>query len=191
MRGQDRTDGKAAHERIELRVRPPEPPQARDRIRHRIVEDAIAGRPLAAAQGAHPTARLGQVDQAEVEREGADDRLGGAEVERPQLLVQSGALERVVVAAQGDGPPADSLDEREQLRPGLLRDDLPEKRTKQPDLDREGVARTRRPDTERLRGDGARRPGGAQAGHRRGPFRARVATRPQPFRPQPFRRLVS
>ena len=82
-----------------------------------------------------------------------------------QLLVEPRALERVVVAAEGDRPLPDPLDEREQLRPGLLRDDLAEQRAEQPDLDRERVARTGRPDPERL---------GATAGGRR---RANALTR--------------
>ena len=118
-------------------------------------------------------------------------RLGGVEIERAQLLVEPSPFERVVVAAEGDRPLPDPFDQREQVRPGLLRDDLAEQGPEQPDLDRQWVARTRRPDPERLRGDRGRRRGTAQAGHRTRPFRVRVATRSQPSGPQPFRRLVS
>ena len=85
-----------------------------------------------------------------------------------QLLVEPRALERIVVAAEGDRPLPDPLDEREQLRPGLLRDDLAEQRPEQPDLDRQRVARAGRPDPERLRGDRrpTRRRERAHAGHR-------------------------
>ena len=65
-----------------------------------------------------------------------------------ELVVEPGALERVVVAAQRDRPPADPLDELEQLRTGLLRDDLAEQRAEQPDLDRERVAGAGRPDPD-------------------------------------------
>ena len=93
-----------------------------------------------------------------------------------QLLVEPGALDRVVVAAQGDRPPPDPLDEREQLRPGLLRDDLAEQRAEQPDLDRQRVARAGRPDPERLGGDrGRRRRNLARA---RGPARGSTVPRP-------------
>ena len=135
----------------------------------RIVEHAIARGPFAPAQRPHPAARLGQVDQPEIERERTDDRLRGVEVERAQLLVEPGSLERVVVAAEGDRPLPDPLDQREQLRPGLLRDDLAEERPEQPDLDRERVARTRGPDPERLRGDRGRRRGTSSGGARGSP----------------------
>ena len=169
VRGQDRADRQPADERVELRVGPAEPAQAGDRIGDRIVEHAIPRRPLAPAQRPHPAARLGQVDQPEIEREGADDGLRGAEVERPQLLVEPGPLERVVVAAEGDRPPPDPLDEREQLRPGLLRDDLAEQGAEQPDLHRQRVAGARRPDPERLRGDRGRTPRNGSGGPRGSP----------------------
>ena len=77
----------------------------------------------------------------------------------------------------------DALDEREQLRPGLLGDDLAEQRPEQPDLDRERVARAGRPDPERLGGDrrrDARRVRDASRGRSEGtvpgPSRHRIAT---------------
>ena len=191
VRGEDGPDREAPDERVELLVGPAEAAQARDGMADRIVEDAIARGTFAPAQRPHPAARLGQVDQPEIEREGTDDRLGGVEIERAQLLVEPGALERVVVAAEGDRPLPDPFDQREQVRPGLLRDDLAEQGPEQPDLDRQRVARTRGPDPERLRGDRGRRRRTAQAGHGARPFRVRVATRSQPSGPQPFRRLVS
>ena len=54
----------------------PERAQPADRLRDRIVQDAVARRPLASAQRPDAAARLGQVDQLEVQREGADDGLG-------------------------------------------------------------------------------------------------------------------
>ncbi len=189
--GEDRPDREPADERVELLVGPAEPAQADDGMGDRIVEHAIPRGPFTPAQRPYPAARLGQVDQPEIQREGTDDRLRGVEIERAQLLVEAGPLERVVVAAEGDRPLPDPFDEREQLRPGLLRDDLAEQGTEQSDLDRQRIACTRRPDPERLRGDGGGRRGTAQAGHGARPFRVRVATRSQPSRPQPFRRLVS
>ncbi len=135
MGREDRGDRQAPDERVELGVRSSEPAQAGDGVGDRVVEDPVARGPLAATQGAHPCARLGQVDQPEVQPERADHGLGGVEVEGAQLVVQPGALERVVVAAQRDRPAADALDQGEQLRPGLLRDHLPEQRAEQPDLD--------------------------------------------------------
>ena len=98
-----------------------------------------------------------------------------AEVEAAQLLVEALALDRIVVAAERDRPLPDPLHEREQLRAGLLGDDLAEQRPEQPDLDRERVARTGRPDPERLGGDRRRDAAAVRdrrhATHRTGPFR--------------------
>ena len=71
VRGQDRRDDEPADQRIELRVRPAEAAQPGDRVGDRIVEDPVARRALAPPQRPDATARLGQVDEAEVEREGA------------------------------------------------------------------------------------------------------------------------
>ena len=78
--GEDGPDRQPTDEGIELGIRPAEPAQPGHRIRHRIVEDAVARRALAPAQGADATTRLGQVDQPEIERERPDHGLGGAEV---------------------------------------------------------------------------------------------------------------
>ena len=109
-------DREPRDERVELGVGPPQPAQAGDGVGHRVVEDAVARRALAPAQRPDPTARLGQVDQPEVERERPDDGLGVTEIERPQVLVEPRPLRRVVVAAEGDGPAPDPLDGGEQLR---------------------------------------------------------------------------
>ena len=158
-------DRKPTDERVELGIRAAEPAQPGHRIRHRIVEDTVARGALAPAQGADPTACLGQVDQPEIERERPDDRLGGAEVEGAQLVIESGALERVVVAAQRDRPAPDPLDGGEQVRACLLRDDLAEQGAQQPDLGRERVAGAGRPDPERLGGDRGRGPSAARPRH--------------------------
>ena len=148
-------------------------------------EDAVARRALAPPQRPHPAARLGQVDEPEIERERLDDGLRAAEVERPQLVVETRPFGRVVVAPEGDRPASDALDGLEQLGPGLLGDDLAEQRAEQPDLAGERVARPGGPDPERLRGDrsgDARRAptphDGASEGTVPGPSRHRVATFP-------------
>ena len=121
----------------------------------RVVEDAVAGGSLATAKGPDPGVRLGQVDQGEVEREGADHGLGRARGRAPRRSrVEAGPLVRIVVRPQGDRPAPDPLDEGEQLRPGLLRDDLPEQGAEQPDLGGQRVAGAGRPDAGRFRGDG-------------------------------------
>ena len=153
----------------------------RDRVGDRVVEDAVARGSLATAERTHPAVRLGQVDQREVEREGADDRLGGTEVQVAQVVVEPRPFVRVVVAAEGDGPPADPLDEGEQLGPGLLRDDLAEERTEQADLHGQRVAGAGRADAGRLGGDRRRRLPPGHGRTRAGPFRAPAATGPQPF----------
>ncbi len=48
--GEDRPDRQPGDERVQLRIRPAQPPQARYRVRDRIVEDPVARRALAPAQ---------------------------------------------------------------------------------------------------------------------------------------------
>ena len=81
MRREHRGNRQAADERVELGVRPSEPTQAGDRVGHRVVEYPVARGPLAATECADPRAGLGQVDQPEVQPEGADHGLGGIEIE--------------------------------------------------------------------------------------------------------------
>ena len=156
MGGEDRPDREPGDEGVELRVGPPEPAQARDGVRHRIVEDPVARGTLAPAQRPDTTARLGEVDEPEIEGEGGDDGLGRFEVEPAELLVEPGTFLRVVVAPERDRPFPDALDRGEQLRSRLLGDHLAEEGTEQPDLGRERVARPGRPDAERLGGDRGR-----------------------------------
>ena len=115
------------------------------------------------------------------------------EVEPAELLVEPGALLGVVVAAERDGALPDALDRREQLGAGLFGDHLAEQRAEQPDLGRERVARTGRPDPERLGGDRRRDARCLGCRHPRpapGPFRAQAATGPQPSATATFPRLV-
>ena len=88
---------------------------------------------------------------------------------------------RIVVASKGDRPAPDPLDEGEQLRPGLFRDDLAEERAEQPDLRRQRVAGAGRPDAGRFRDDGRGRLPSGHGRTRAGPFRVPAATGPQPF----------
>ena len=193
MRGQHRRDLEPGDQRVQLRVPAPEAAQPGDRVGDRVREHPVPRRALALSQSPHPAAGLGQVDQPEIEGEGADDGLRGAQAEPAELLVETLALDRIVGAPKRDRPLPDALDEREQLGSGLLVDDLAEQRPEQADLDRQRVASAGRPDPEWLGGDGRRdggRPRRLHAGHPRGPFRVRSATGSQPSRPQPFSRLV-
>ena len=173
VRGQDRRDLEPGDQGVQLRVAPPQAAQPGDRVGDRVREDPVSCSTLAATQRPDPAARLCQVDQPEIEREGADDGLRGAEVEAAELLVEALALDRIVRPAERDRPLPDPLDEREELGAGLLRDDLAEQRPEQPDLDRERVAGAGRPDPEGLGSDRRRdaAPWPRHATHRTGPFR--------------------
>ncbi len=133
---------------------------------------------------------LGQVHEREIERERTDHRLGRAEVEIVQVPIEPFPLAWIVVGAQGDRPPTNPLDQREELRTSLLRDDLAEEGAQQADLGGERVSCARRADPGRFRLDRDRslRPGHART--RAEPFRAPAITAPQPFWTATFRRLV-
>ncbi len=79
-----------------------------------------------------------------------------------ELLVETGALDRVVVAPERDRTLSDALDGGEQLGTGLLGDHLAEQRAEKPDLGGEGISRAGRPDAERLGGDRGRHARGAR-----------------------------
>ena len=112
----------------------PAPAERRDR-RRRSGPRGVA--PLARAGRPDLVALLGEVDEAEVEAEGADDDLGAVQVEAGQRRGEARAAARVVLAPEPDRRPPDPLDEIEQVDAGLLRDDLAEQRAEQPDLERE------------------------------------------------------
>ena len=137
-----------------LGVLPPQAAQPGDGVGDRVGEDPVACGALASTQRPDPAARLGQIDEAEIEREGADDGLRRAEVEAA-AAPRRGCSRSIgsSAASERDRPLPDPFHEREQLGPGLLRDDLAEQGPKQPDLDSERVAGTGRPDPERLGGD--------------------------------------
>ena len=173
------TDRRPSSSSISGSVRPARRERA-DGLGHRIVEDAVARRPLAAPERPDPAPRLDEVDELEVEREGPDDRLGRPEIEAAQVLVETAPLVGVVVLPQRDRPPADPLDELEQLRAGLFGDDLAEQRAHQADLGGERV-RARR--TCRSRPARPARPPTGRAARATGLTTANLADRTgsQPF----------
>jgi hypothetical protein len=129
-----------------------------------------------------PAARLGQVDQLEVQGEGGDDGLARAQVQAVQLALEALTLDRIVLVAQGDGALADALDEIEQGRPRLLIDDLAQERTEQADFGGEGVPGAGGADPARF----------TAAGHGRhaDALRNQGGTPPQPFATTTLRTLV-
>ncbi len=203
--GEDRRDRQAGQLGIEGGVRPTQRAQSPDRLRHRIVEDAVAGGSLAATERPDAPARLGQVDQLEVEGEGADDGFDGARIESRQVVVEASALGRVAIDSKADRALADALDEVEQVRAGLLRDDLAQqaRRAAGP---RSRAGRGRRPcRCRRVRGGRGRSCGSiprpaARLGRpvpsparrsRPVPLRGRDTMPPQPFASPTFPTLVS
>jgi hypothetical protein len=172
-----------------VRVGAPVAAQRRDRLRHGVVQQPVARGPLSAAEGPDAAARLGQVDELEVEREGLDDGLGRLEVEGVQLALEPLALGRVVATAQGDGRSPQPLDELEQVVAGLLRDDLAKQRPEQAHLTRQRVMRPGRPDPGRL-GPFCGRRATAHAATSVGRDRNLGRTASQPFAVATFRTLV-
>ncbi len=147
-------------------VRPREP-------LHRLADGLVDRPALRAARprAQHPDALalLGEVDELEVERERPGDGRRALDVERRDLRPESLALDvRLehdlrVAPPERDCPPPDALDRREQLRAGLLGDDLAEQRPEEPHLVGERVAGATHPGTRRL-GRGGREPGPPRAG---------------------------
>ena len=172
--GEDRVDLDRAEPRLE-----PGPVGDGGQPLHGLAE-GLVDRPALGAPGARPQhadalALLREVDELEVEGERAGDGRRALDVQRPDLRPESLALDvRLedhlrVAAPQRDRPPPDALDRREQLGPGLLRDDLPQQRAEEPHLVRQGVPRATQPGPRRL-GRGGRKPGPPRAG--RGPSRS-------------------
>ena len=146
MGGQDGRHGHRADLGIEVGVRPTERAQPPDRLAHRVVQHAVPCRPLASTQRPDASARLGQVDELEVQGERADDGFDGAQVQARQVLVESPSLGRIAIGSEPDRPAPDAFDEIEQVRTRLFGDDLAEQRTEQPDFGRERIAGTGRAD---------------------------------------------
>ena len=189
MGGQDRRDAQAGQRGVQLGVGPAGGAQRRDRLGDRVVQEPVPCGALSPTKRPNAPARLGQVDELEVERERLDDRLGRLEVEGVQLTLEALALGRVIAAPQRDGRSPEPLDQLEQVLPGLLRDDLAQQRAEQPDLARQRVMRPGRPDARRLgpfRGRGTTAHAAASAGRDRNPGR----TASQPFGVATFRTLV-
>jgi hypothetical protein len=188
---QDRGVSQRRDRCIDLGLRAAGGPQPGHGFSHRVVEIAVPRRALPTPQGPHAATGLGQVDQLEVEREGQDDRLCAGQVEPVELRLEPGALHGVIGAPQGDGPPADALDQLEDLDASLLGDDLAEQGAEQADLGGERVARPGRADAGRFGPGGLRaasRPHGASCC---APFRNPATTRPQPSAAATFPTLVS
>jgi hypothetical protein len=193
MRGQHGRDAQAREDRIQLGVVASDAAQAGDRFGHRILEQPVARRAFATPQRPHAPASLREIDQLEVEGEGRDHPLHGAEVEAVQLRLDPGPKGRIVSPAERDGRPAESLDELEGPFAGLLLDDLAQQCTEQPHLDGQGIARAGRADAGGLRAV-CRRPRSrapfAHAALRAGRFRNLGRTPSQPFVTATFPTLV-
>ena len=131
-----------------------------DGLGDRIVDGAAARMAGAGPEHADALALLGEVDQLEVEGErlghgGRPREVQGRDLGRQALALEIRLQQRLgITAAERDRATADALDEREQLRPALLRDHLPEQRAEQADLAGEGIPGAADPGPGRLRGDG-------------------------------------
>ena len=144
---------------------------------HGIVEDAVAGRPFAAAERPDPAARLGQVDELEVQREGLDDRLGATRGRGPRGPRRAGAAPRGRRPGAGRSP-AGGRARRARTGPGrpARTTTWPSSDAEQADLRGERVARAGRADPGRF---------GAHRARRRAPLAGAHATA-QPCGPQRF-----
>ena len=146
-----------------------------DRLAEGLVDRPALRATRPRPEHADPLALLREVDELEVERERAGHGRRVLDVERrdlrPEPLPLDVRLEDEVgiAAPQGDRPPPDPLDEREQLGSRLLGDDLPEQRAEEADLVGKRVARATQPGSRGL-GRRGRKPGPPRAG--RGPSRS-------------------
>jgi hypothetical protein len=145
-------------DRIEIGIATVAASQPGDGLGDRVVEQSVASRAFAPAEGPYTGTSLGQVHKLEVQREGGDDGLGVTEFERVQLGFETLPNLRLLVVTGGDRRLAQAFDEVVDRLAGLLRDDLPEQRSEQTDLEREWIARVRRADATRFGGSGRPRP---------------------------------
>jgi hypothetical protein len=136
----DGRDPKLAEHRIEIRFRATSPTESSDRLRDGVIEKAVTRRSLASPQRADASARLGQIDELEVERERRDDRLGVLELERVELRFEALTDLGLVAPPKVDRCQTQSLDEVVDALAGLLGDDLPKQRAEQAYLERQRVA---------------------------------------------------
>ncbi len=193
MGGQDGADAQPGQHRVELRLVVAGPAELDHGLGHGVVEEPVAGGPLAASEGADATARLRQVDQLEVDREGGDDRLRSGQVEAVEVGRLPLPVVRVLAPAQGDGAPPDALHGLVGVLPCLLDDHLPEEGAEQPDLARQRVTGAGRTDARRLRASGRDGPGPHPATEwvsRLPPSRNLRRTPPQPSATATFPTLV-
>ena len=152
MSGQDRRDAQSVEDRVEIGVAPVASAQPGDSLGDRVVEQSVASRAFAPAEGPDTGTSLGQVHKLEVQREGGDDGLGVPELERVQLGLETLPNLRLLVVTEGDRRLAQAFDEVVDRLASLLRDDLPEQRSEQTDLEREWIARVRGADATRFGG---------------------------------------
>ncbi len=193
MRGQDQGDGQPAQQLVEADVVRATTTQDDHGLGHGFVEDPVARGALATPEGPDAAARLDQVDELEVQREGLDDPFGGPEVEIGQIRVEPAPLLGIVVLAQGDRSPAHTLHELEQVRAGLLGDHLAEERSEQTDLRGERVVRPGGPDPGRFSAHRARGHAPLACAHAAqpcGPQRFATFPASQPFEAVTFPTLV-
>ncbi len=154
MGGQDRRDPQPGEHRVEIGIRPVASTQSCDRLGDGVIEESVTRGPLPAPKRPNARPRLGEVDELEVQRERRDDGFRIAELERIELRLQAFAFLGLVAATEVDRRETQPLDEVVDALPGLLRDDLAQERSEQPDLERQRVPRARRTDTAGFRGPG-------------------------------------
>ena len=165
MRGEDGAEAQGGEARVD-------PGRVAPRDRGHRLRDALGKQGRGA--GALPPAQLSkamlllrEVDELEVERERIRQALPALGIEMIQPFCQPPGRGLVGALPERHEVPPRLLDEGQQLGPALLRDDLAEKRPKEPHLPRERVARSGAPDASRLAADcrvgaRARRPGRAR-----------------------------
>ena len=162
MRREDRGDREPLQMCAQGRTRRLLAGQLGERPGGRAFDARAASRSRTAAQGPHPMALLGEVGELEVEREGADERVGAIEAlfwvidcheVELELVREAQSLVRVLRSTDRDRLPADALDEVEEVGAGLLGDDLAEEGAEELDLPPERVPGARRPDAAGLRAD--------------------------------------
>ncbi len=126
------------------------PAQPGHGLRDRIVERAVARGAGTSAEGPDPGTRFGEVHELEVQGEGRDHGLRGAQVKGIELGLEALPQLGVVGPAQGDRGAPQPLDELVGRLAGLFGDDLAEERAEEPDLDGQRIAGTGRPDAARF-----------------------------------------
>jgi hypothetical protein len=132
--GEDRPDAQLADEPGRLAGREAGPAHGRDRGRDRLRPRRRRGLPLALPYRPQPVVLLGQVDQVEVDREGAHQAEQLAQAEPVDPLAQGALGLSVVPVAQRDRGLADLLDDLEERPTALLAHDVAEQPAEQPNV---------------------------------------------------------